>query len=169
MTSNSGAGFVWRPLRASRPWRWASIGIVIAAVVVGFVAGRVSIIVNPSSVPQSVASAAHSKTSPAPSAKAFEASATAAVAQQRPTPYVVINPGTTIDIAADDRRATIGDRNRDITPTEAKAEASAAPSYPLAKKARPALPSKMKQARSQRRLKTPASDYRSLREYVLKQ
>jgi hypothetical protein len=168
MTRNSGPGFVWQPLQASRPG--ASIGIVIAAVVVGFVAGRVSSFMNPSSAPQSVASAAHSKASPAPAAKASEASAPTAVTQQRPIPYVVINPGTPNDVAADERRAKIDDRNRDITPTEDKAETPASPPPPpLAKKERPALPTKMNQARSQRRLKSPAPDYRSLREYVLKQ
>jgi len=169
MTSNSGAGFVWRPLRASRPWRWASIGIVIAAVVVGFVAGRISILVNPALTPQSVASATPSKASPAPAAKASEASAPAAITQQRPMPYVVINPGTTNEVAADERRRPIGDRNRLPTTEANEAQVSLDPSSPAAKKPRPATSTKMKQARSQRRLKTPAPDYRSLREHVLKQ
>jgi hypothetical protein len=169
MTTNSQAGFVWQPLHASRPRRWSSIGIVVAAVLMGFVAGKISSFVNPRSAPQSVASAAHSMAQPAASAKPVTARATptAGVAQQRPMPYVVINPGTTIDVAADDRRGTIGHRNGEIIPTEAKA--SAAPSSPLTEKARTAISSKMKQARSRRRLTAPAPDYRSLREYVLKQ
>jgi hypothetical protein len=169
MTTNSQAGFVWQPLHASRPRRWSSIGIVVAAVLMGFVAGKISSFVNPRSAPQSVASAAHSVAQPAASAKPVTASATptAGIAQERPLPYVVINPGTTIDVAADDRRGTIGHESGEFTPTEA--QESDAPSTPATKKARAAVRSKMKQARSRRRLTVPAPDYRSLREYVLKQ
>jgi hypothetical protein len=85
--------------------------------------------------------------------------------------YTYNDPTIFLEYAVDVAQAC---RERDIrsvaVTAEEKAETPASPPPPpLAKKERPALPTKMKQARSQRRLKSPAPDYRSLREYVLKQ